>query len=261
LRRIKEQFAVPLAELSHLDQTQFQTSPDLAKVYSQAAGLTHYLMGVADGRLRQPLMEFLQLSYRGRLKPEAFEQLLGRDFARMEQEYLAFLHVDGEQLQYLSAPEQRRELFLVGAALQDDSLLPLGRCQNLQWLDLSGCDLRGSRLQPVSHCGELRQLFVTGSKLDATAVELIAGFPITGLDAGGTDFDDAMTESLSASPTIRQLNLDATPLSDGGLMSLTKMRALTLLSAANTRVTPDGARRFANQRPDVQTNTVDGSEK
>lgn len=223
-RRLGEQFYVPLAELAEFGLAEFQAREDLAKLYSQSAGITHFLMTADRGATRIRLIEFLQLSYRGKLKAETFEKLIGRTCDAIDRSYVGFLRVDVDQLQHLSAPESRRELCLIGAELQTDSLFPVGQCTRLRWLDLSGCDIRGNRLKYLSACKELRQLFLADSKVNNISIPLLLELPIVELDLAGSNLNDEQLIMLLGLKTLRSLDVTGTRVSSHGIKTVSSRR-------------------------------------
>ena len=229
LRRLKEQFRQPLAGLANASKKQFQTMPDLAKVYSQSAGLTHYLMDSEFGAMQEPLIEFLRLSYQGKLKSGTFEKLIGRSFAEIEAEYDQFLRVDATTLASIEAPQARTELCLAGAKLESDSLLAIGQCKNLKWLDLSACDVRDARLEPLRSCTSLRQLFLTGAQVNVATADVLADLTVVELDLSGSN------------------------LTDKGLLKIIDgSRQLRALNIAGTKVTSHSIKTLASQRPEIK---------
>ena len=228
LRRLKEQFRFPLEELSKLGRQEFQRLPDIPKIYSQSAGIAHYLMDSNNGTLQKSLMEFLELAYRGRLRPGTFSKVIGQSSQEIEEAYAEYLKVDPKQIANLIAAEKRRELALIGVRLDEDSLDKLWQCSKLDWLELSGSDARGQRLKPLKSCESIDQLFLTGSKLDDAAVEILKDLKVRDLDLSGTDLSDKQLGKLIESKTLRVLNV------------------------AGSRVSSHGVRTVASQRPDIQ---------
>ncbi len=65
-RLLVEGYYVPLDELVRLGKDDLQRYRDLAKLYSQSAGLAALLMDGDGGRYREPLVEYLSAVYAGR---------------------------------------------------------------------------------------------------------------------------------------------------------------------------------------------------
>ena len=221
LRRLKEQFKVPLQDLASANKDQFQAIPDLAKVYSQSAGMTHYLMDSEYGAGRERLVEFLRLSYQGKLKRKAFEKLIGKSFAEIETQYDRFLRVGAATLSTLVAPKRRTELCLIGSNLEDDSLNVLRHCENLRWIDLSACDVRDDRLRPLRECKSLRQLFLTGAKLNTGTTTILADLSIAELDLSGSNLtDEGLARVVSGAQSLRVLNVAGTKVSPAAFKAI-----------------------------------------
>ena len=71
--------------------TDLQRRDDIARLYSQSAGLATFLMHHEEGRYRPALVKLLQLVYAGRDKASTLEELTGRRFSQLDQEYHEFL--------------------------------------------------------------------------------------------------------------------------------------------------------------------------
>jgi hypothetical protein len=75
-RALAEENYVPLAELTRMGRRGLQQDPRIGALYSQAAGLTDFLMNGRSGRHRQAFLEYLKSVYMGRA---ALEQLAALD--------------------------------------------------------------------------------------------------------------------------------------------------------------------------------------
>lgn len=93
-RRINDDFYVPLAELVTLGMEQLQHDPRIARLYSQSAGLTHFLMHYDDGRYRDALVAYLSTIYSGRDSPLSLAQLTGTGHDILDRQYREFLERD-----------------------------------------------------------------------------------------------------------------------------------------------------------------------
>ncbi len=90
-RRVVDDYYVPLAELSALGLTDLQQRPDIARLYSQSAGLAAFFMDAEGGALRQPFRELLALIYAGRDDADKLAESTGRDYGQLDREYQAFM--------------------------------------------------------------------------------------------------------------------------------------------------------------------------
>ncbi len=90
-RCIVDGFYVPLAELSQMGTSDLQRHKDIAKLYSQSAGLATFFMHYRDGIYRPALLEFLQLVYAGRDKPTTLQDVTEVSFADLDAQYREYL--------------------------------------------------------------------------------------------------------------------------------------------------------------------------
>lgn len=90
-RRLVDQFAVPLAELVTYGADRLQRDPEIAKLYSQAAGLTNFLMHYRSGYYRDALLGYLEAVYSRRDTPQTLAELTGQSYGELDEQYRAFL--------------------------------------------------------------------------------------------------------------------------------------------------------------------------
>jgi hypothetical protein len=84
-------FNVPLALLVEWSKNDLQHQPELAKIYSQAAGLSAMLMDADAARYREPLVRYLQAVYAGRDDRQSLSRATARTYAELDGEYRHFL--------------------------------------------------------------------------------------------------------------------------------------------------------------------------
>jgi hypothetical protein len=80
-------FFVPLDELCGLGRKAFQTDERLPQIYSQIAGLADFFMNGAEGRYREPFVEYLVRVYSGTADPDTLARLCKRGTADLDAEY------------------------------------------------------------------------------------------------------------------------------------------------------------------------------
>ena len=90
-RLLEDNFYVPLSELIGLGMEALQRDPRIARLYSQSAGLTHFLMHAGGGRYREPLIEYLVAVYTERDRADTLPKLTGETDARLDEQYREFL--------------------------------------------------------------------------------------------------------------------------------------------------------------------------
>ncbi len=90
-RRLVDDYYVPLAELSALGLSDWQRRKDIARLYSQSAGLATFLIHGREGEYRPALVKLLKLIYTGRDKSNSLQELTGRSFAELDRQYREYL--------------------------------------------------------------------------------------------------------------------------------------------------------------------------
>jgi hypothetical protein len=85
--RLADGFYVPLADLSQLGKDDVQRHADIAKLYSQAAGLSAFLMHADNGRYREPIVQYLKQVYSGRDSDQSLAKAMGLSFAKLDAAY------------------------------------------------------------------------------------------------------------------------------------------------------------------------------
>jgi len=90
-RRLVDSFYMPLREFSALSARDLQRHDQIARLYSQAAGVTTFLMHYQGGLYRQALVQYLRAVYAGRDKPATLAEVTGRSFEQLDEQYGEFL--------------------------------------------------------------------------------------------------------------------------------------------------------------------------
>lgn len=94
-RLLNDQFYVPLADLAKLGRKAFQSHPQLPTLYSQCAGLTHFLISHDQGRHRDALVEYLREVYSGHDNPGTLARLTGTTYDELDRQYRDFITATG----------------------------------------------------------------------------------------------------------------------------------------------------------------------
>lgn len=84
---LADQFYVPLAELTAMSMADLQAHADIAKIYSQSAGLVTFFLHAEEGRYRQAFVDYLRAIYDGRADENTLARLTGRSYADLDEEY------------------------------------------------------------------------------------------------------------------------------------------------------------------------------
>jgi Protein of unknown function (DUF1570) len=94
-RVVADNYYIPLARFSEMGMTAFQSSREITKNYSQAAGLAYFFMLYDGGRYRDALTEHLSEIYRTgprqRQAVHSLEELTGVSFSELDRQYENFM--------------------------------------------------------------------------------------------------------------------------------------------------------------------------
>lgn len=89
-RLLKDNFYVPLTEVAAFGMRQLQKDPRIAMLYSEFAGLTHFLVYYDNGRYREALVVYLSTVYSGQDNPNTLSKLTGASYAELDKQYRQF---------------------------------------------------------------------------------------------------------------------------------------------------------------------------
>lgn len=94
-RLLNDDFYVPFSELTGMGREAFQTHPRVATLYSQAAGLVHFLIAYDNGRYRDALVNYLVAVYSGQDNPGTLARFTGVSYAELDGQYREFIRSAG----------------------------------------------------------------------------------------------------------------------------------------------------------------------
>jgi hypothetical protein len=95
-RLLHDNFYVPLSELVGYNLEKLQQDPRIATLYSQSAGLTHFLIHYDRARYRDSLVNYLCDVYSARDTEQTLPKLTGVKFAEMDKQYKEFMVTEGK---------------------------------------------------------------------------------------------------------------------------------------------------------------------
>lgn len=251
-RALSERAYLPLATLITYSRSSLQADKEIQALYSQAAGLTHFLM---DQRpiYRQGLLKYLEAVYQGRPAADILPAECGADWGELDRQYHEFLDVTDAELAHMRPARSIRNLCLAHTHVTDAALLTMPTCDALEWLDLSFTPASNAAVARQVTSGNLQQL-----SLEKTAVtdELLASLAklrsLEQLDLSQTAVTDAGLVHLAGLENLTVLWLTSTQVSDAGLVQLQGLKKLELLDLSQTRVTPDAWNRLKANFPKLK---------
>ena len=89
----KKDFYLPFDRLVRMGVQDLQGHPEIAKLYSQIAGMTHFLVHYEDGRYRDALVSCLAATYDGSQDPDLLARMTGTDYAELDKQYQAYMKI------------------------------------------------------------------------------------------------------------------------------------------------------------------------
>jgi hypothetical protein len=226
VRLLLEGYQVPLTELNQLGRLGLQRRPDILRLYGQIAGQFDMLMNDQSGQNEPKLIALLQLLYRGKtVRTGKLEELLGASLDQLDQRYRQYLIVDADRIaRHLSAPSARTVLSFAKSELNDESYAAIGKCHNLNWLDLSGNRVSPQQIGLLSDCKNLQQLILTQCGLEAGTLRALAELSkLEELDLSGSSVTDQQLLELQGQTNLRKITVKSTHLTPAGIAKLKQL--------------------------------------
>jgi hypothetical protein len=86
-RLIDDGFYVPLAEITAMGRSRFQTDDRLPQIYSEISGLADFFMNGQRARYREAFVEYLARIYTGSVDADTLSRLCRKSYAELDDEY------------------------------------------------------------------------------------------------------------------------------------------------------------------------------
>jgi hypothetical protein len=252
-RVLSGELNLPLAPISALSRDAIQTSRDIGRIYTQAAGLAHFLIDGEGGKYREGFVDLLAATYRGEDAADSLAKFTGQPLASLDEEYRAFLNVTDDDLARAPDPSRLKNLSLCRTSVSDQGLAHLAARKNLQWLDLSFTSATDAGLTHFQANSGLKQLFLEGTKITSASLPVIASFKqLEELDLSRLPISDDALASLAGLRNLKTLYLTGCPVTDAGLTHLLGMKQLQSIEYGGTKITADGMKRLGAVLPKLK---------
>ncbi len=254
-RRLQEDFYIPLQELVEYGRTQLQQDSQIRQIYSQSAGLTHFLMDGEGAKYRDGLIRYLRTIYAGRDRIDTLTESLDTGLAELDQQYIRYLHVTDDDMASSAMPKDRlRSLCLGHTSVSNAGLRSLPSQNKLEWLDLAGLRIERTSLSFLDSATSLRQVsFDQCSNIGDDTVQLLAKNPqLDELDLSGTAVTDQGLKHLAGHQALATLWLDGTKISDASVPVLATMTSLRTLSCNRTMLSEKGLENLRKKLPGLE---------
>ena len=253
-RRFREGYHVPIAKLAAMDMKTFQQRKDLAFLYAESAGVAHMLIDSRKYDTLPVLVRFMKQMHQRKVKPERFEEMIGRSLEQLDSDYVDFLRVSSRDVERrIENPGSIAELAAMDAKLSENAFDVIGVCINLRILDLTGSSLSKKRSIKLQRLDLLQSLYLNRSQIAPGALESLAQLAsLRELDLSSSSIDDAQLDELRKLPGLEVLQIADTRVTDKGLLKIEKLPKLKALDLTGASVSASGIARFKQTRSDVK---------
>ena len=286
-RGLHDGYWVDWPEFTSGSMEKWKADPDISKLYTQAAGLTHFFLDGGASRADDASPQTAQdrgsethaRSQPGSKPPGAS---VSEDSEASRAAYYAALMsatsgdpVDGRLLELLGSADAQRNYvqFLlvrdqqVEAAAQHDSELPwptelvLTRSQldadswhrvrnftALKWLDVSFSNAKSEHLAWLEHLTQLERLSLEGTAIDGSTIELISRLPhLKELDLSQCAIDDAALAPLARARALETLWLSGTKISGASAALIESLPKLSFVALDQTAMPSADAQQLSER--------------
>jgi hypothetical protein len=115
-----------------------------------------------------------------------------------------------------------------------------------------GLQISDLGLAKLTSLKNLKRLNVNGARLSPAGIKVLQGLPLERLSVWNIPaLDDSAAEVLAGIPTLVNLDMSYTPVSDLGLQHLASLKNLKQLYLTETKVTPEAVALFQKQHPNT----------
>jgi hypothetical protein len=241
-RALTEGFDVPLAKLVTLGRDDVKgMGGDLPKLYSLAAGLSHFFIDGDGGKNRDAFVKYLDEVYRDKATATTLATLVGQPYQKIDEQYGEFLRASDEDLAALLPGEHVPRLYLGRTRITDRALGYIAKVDGLERLDLGYCPITDSGLAQLLASETLVQLNLEQTKITDKSLAFIAKMTeLRELDLSGCQISDRGLENLAALQHLETIWLTGTPITDAGLQKLYGLKNLKFVDVSGARVTAEG---------------------
>lgn len=252
-RRLREDFHVPLEQLAKMDMKAFQKRKDLPFIYAESAGIAHMLMDSREYDMQGVLVRFMKEIHKRKIKPEAFEKLIGRSYDELDADYLRFLEVKNIDVEKrIENAQTISELAAMDAKLRDSAFDVIGSCTNLRKLDISHAGFTNERAQKLQRLDLVGELYLNVCVLEPGSLKRLGQLAsLRELDLSNSSIEDDQLVELQRIPSLKLLQIANTRVTDAGLVAIAKLASLKVLDVTGSKITTAGVARFKQARPDV----------
>lgn len=251
-RAIREGFRVPIAQMTQWGRRDVQQHARLGALYSQFAGIAHFMMDDSTGTYRRPLVHYARDAYRNGEPERSLLDYLGDAAAGLDGKYIAHLQVTDSTL---SEADRPKSLCLTQSPVTVTGLKKLD-FSRLEWLDLSDTKIGDTALPLIANASRLEQLSLERADFSAECLPVIGTLhALRELELTGVSLDRASLEPLSKLGRLEGLWLGGTGIGDEQLPALYGLRSLQTLDITGCKVSSAAVAELKRRLPNA---TVQG---
>jgi len=234
-------FYVRQVQFVSLSRGQIQQDKNIGKLYSQGAGLAHFLMDAQDGKYRTAFGAYLDQVYAGNDTANSLSQVTGVLFPQLDQQYADWLRVTDDDLAKCPLDPMIRNLCLNQTRVTAAGIKRFPAFSQLEWADFSQLPLDDQEASRILVSPKLRQLSLEKTPVgDAFAPALAKLTALDELDLSETKFTDAGLAQLAGLKKLKTLWMTGTKISDASIPVLSGFKDLEVLELDGTAITAKG---------------------
>ena len=251
-RALQQGFFVPLTRICTFGRLQMQSSKDIRELYSQSAGLSHFLMDADQGKYRDRFVRFIHEVHRGKDDVDSLPRIMKDELSKLEKEYIQFLDVTDQDLKAVPSSAEIRKLAIGKTAVTDVGMASVSLSQ-VDWLDLTDCPIGDKTVARLESNPKINQLSLEGTKItDETLTVLGKLDSLDELDLSRTSVTDRGVAKLANLQKLEILWLTGTDVSDDCVEYLAKLKSLRQLEVTGTQITSAGVERLRAALPNLE---------
>lgn len=234
-------FYVRQVQFVALSRTQLQEDKNIRRLYSQGAGLAHFLMDSHDGKYRAPFGEYLNLVYSGRDAADSLSKVTGLPFEKMDSQYVDWLKVTDADLAHSPLMPTIRNLCLAQTRITKEGIKQFPAFTELDWGDFSRLPLDDEQAIRILQSPRLSRLWLEQTEVgDGLAPTLGKLVSLAELDLSETKFTDDGLAHLASLKNLKVLWLTGTKITDASIPVLSGLKGLETLELDQTGVSAKG---------------------
>lgn len=249
-RMLRDDYWMDWENLRSHSAEDWKQQEELARAYTQSAGIAHLWLDHPDPAKREAFFKYLTSVYRNRPNVAVLDNVISK--SELKSRYEDMLQVPAQSLRQLHPERNLEECVLIGCELPADGLSFLSDQVSLKWLDLSFMALTDKHCEVLASLQDLERLSLEGTTISNAALANLSRLTqLTELDLSGTKIDDTALQFIAQLPRLETLWLTQTQVTDASLASLASLKSLKFVQVDGSRISAEAWKDFLQKRPDL----------